>query len=408
MYEIFLNKTQRAFETMMEYQQLQKENPEAAAAFLEGANREGKEGGDNREGINGVEGDVSSKSSNPSQLSNPSQSKQSNHQQQSSKERNSIRDGSATQVDSIIRFSLLRDRKAGMGGIYDDAAGGAGGDEVEDSIFEVKQESSLGVGTTNTSILGSKASQGSVGSNDLSSRMNRVTQLTGLSDPLYVEAVLVVHQYDISLEITIINQTSDTLSNLTLELATLGELKLVERPTPYNLAANGGKLVVTHHVSINSTETGTIFGAIVYDVTGSNALTGNTVILNEIHIDMIDYIQPAICDDTSFRNMWQAFEWDTKVSISAESSLNDFLSHILNITNMHCLTPISSAIDHSCGFLAANLYAKSKFGEDALANLSIQRVQGNPGRIQGFVRIRAETRGVADSLHAKILQRMKL
>jgi coatomer subunit beta len=390
--DIFLSKTQHAFATMMEYQQLQKENPEAAAA-LAIANSEAS-----------IHQDSSSKA-----IENGSEKKFATKlTQQQTKERNSIRDGSATQVDSIIRFGLLKDKRSGMGGIYDDigSAGGAGDDEIEDSIFDVKQDSS---NTSSLNINGktSSSTNGTVGSNDLNARMNRVVQLTGLSDPLYVEAVLVVHQYDISLEITIVNQTSDTLSNLTLELATLGDLKLVERPTPYNLAASG-KLIVTHHVSINSTETGTIFGAIVYDVTGSNALTGNTVVLNEIHIDMIDYIQPAVCDDASFRSMWQAFEWDTKVSVSAESSLTDFLQHVLNITNMHCLTPISSAIDKSCGFLAANLYAKSKFGEDALANLSIQRVQGNPGRIQGFIRIRAETRGVADSLHAKILQRMKM
>jgi coatomer subunit beta len=394
--DIFLNKTQRAFSTMMEYQQLQKENPEAAAALLASTSASATALGPSNSASASETLEIAAAGAPGAKLT-----------PQQTKERNSIRDGSATQADSLIRFGLLRDRRAGMGGIYDDVAGaGAGGDEeMEDSIFNVHQESSIA--SPGSGLVGSRPGVGSVGSNDLNARMNRVTQLTGLSDPLYVEAVLVVHQYDISLEITIINQTPDTLSNLTLELGTLGELKLVERPTPYNLAANG-KLVVTHHVSINSTETGTIFGAIVYDVTGSNALTGNTVVLNEIHIDMIDYIQPAACDDASFRSMWQSFEWDTKVSVSAESSLADFLSHILNITNMHCLTPISSAIDQSCGFLAANLYAKSKFGEDALANLSIQRVQGNPGRIQGFIRIRAETRGVADSLHAKILQRMKV
>jgi coatomer subunit beta len=41
-------------------------------------------------------------------------------------------------------------------------------------------------------------------------------------------------------------------------------------------------------------------------------------------------------------------------------------------TNMRCLTP-DSALDGDCEFLAANLYAKSVFGEDALANLSIEK-----------------------------------
>jgi len=50
-----------------------------------------------------------------------------------------------------------------------------------------------------------------------------VTQLTGFSDPVYAETYVNVNQYDIVLDILIVNQTSDTLQNLTVELATLGE-----------------------------------------------------------------------------------------------------------------------------------------------------------------------------------------
>lgn len=52
----------------------------------------------------------------------------------------------------------------------------------------------------------------------------QVTQLTGFSDPVYAEAYVHVNQYDIVLDVLIVNQTNDTLQNLTLELATLGSL----------------------------------------------------------------------------------------------------------------------------------------------------------------------------------------
>ena len=51
----------------------------------------------------------------------------------------------------------------------------------------------------------------------------KVAQLTGFSDPVYAEAYVNVNQYDIVLDLLIVNQTSDTLQNVTLELATLGE-----------------------------------------------------------------------------------------------------------------------------------------------------------------------------------------
>ena len=54
--------------------------------------------------------------------------------------------------------------------------------------------------------------------------------MTGLSDPVYSEAYVNVNQYDIVLDVLIVNQTRDTLQNCTLELATLGDLKLVEKP----------------------------------------------------------------------------------------------------------------------------------------------------------------------------------
>jgi len=60
-----------------------------------------------------------------------------------------------------------------------------------------------------------------------------------------------VNQYDIVLDVLVVNQTPDTLQvffsfltilwmiffqSVTLELATLGDLKLVEKPTPLTLA----------------------------------------------------------------------------------------------------------------------------------------------------------------------------
>lgn len=55
---------------------------------------------------------------------------------------------------------------------------------------------------------------------------------------------------------------------------------------------------------------------------------------------------------------------------------------------MQCLTP-DAAMLGDCDFLSANLYARSLFGEDALANLSIEK--GPDGVVMGHVRIRSKT-----------------
>lgn len=74
-------------------------------------------------------------------------------------------------------------------------------------------------------------------------KLNRVLQLTGFSDPVYAEAYVTVHQYDIVLDVTVVNRTNETLQNLCLELATMGDLKLVERPQNYTLAPQKSKAI---------------------------------------------------------------------------------------------------------------------------------------------------------------------
>ncbi len=54
---------------------------------------------------------------------------------------------------------------------------------------------------------------------------------------------MTVHQYDIVLDVTVINRTGDTLQNLCLELATMGDLKLVERPQNYTLGPGATRTV---------------------------------------------------------------------------------------------------------------------------------------------------------------------
>lgn len=51
----------------------------------------------------------------------------------------------------------------------------------------------------------------------------------------------------------------------------------------------------------------------MYEVSGATQDRG-VVVLNDIHIDIVDYIQPAACSDADFRQMWAEFEWENKVS----------------------------------------------------------------------------------------------
>ncbi|RDA89481.1 hypothetical protein CP533_0879 [Ophiocordyceps camponoti-saundersi (nom. inval.)] len=239
-----------------------------------------------------------------------------------------------------------------------------------------------------------RATGGESPTEDLSSKLSRVVQLTGFSDPVYAEAYVKVHQFDIVLDVLLVNQTTETLQNLSVEFATLGDLKVVERPTTQNLGAHDFHNVQCT-IKVSSTDTGVIFGNVVYD--GAHSTDTNVVILNDLHVDIMDYIQPATCTETQFRTMWTEFEWENKVNINSKAqSLRTFLDQLKACTNMNCLTPEAS-LKGDCQFLSANLYARSVFGEDALANLSLEK-EGEDGPITGFVRIRSRSQGLALSL----------
>ncbi|KAL7109621.1 hypothetical protein ACP275_06G185600 [Erythranthe tilingii] len=237
---------------------------------------------------------------------------------------------------------------------------------------------------------------------DDATKLNRIIQLTGFSDPVYAEAYVTVHHYDIVLDVTVINRTKDTLQNLCLELATMGDLKLVERPQNYTLAPESSKQIKAN-IKVSSTETGVIFGNIVYET--SNVFERTVVVLNDIHIDIMDYISPAVCSDAAFRTMWAEFEWENKVAVNTTiTNEREFIDHIIKSTNMRCLTALS-ALEGDCGFLAANLYAKSVFGEDALVNISVEKQVD--GKLNGYIRIRSKTQGIALSLGDKITLKQK-
>ncbi|KAG1823810.1 adaptin N terminal region-domain-containing protein [Suillus subaureus] len=235
---------------------------------------------------------------------------------------------------------------------------------------------------------------------DFISNLSRISQLTGFSDPIYAEAYVKMHGFDIMLDVLLVNQTSNTLQNLCLDFATLGDLKLVERPAVYTIAPHGFQSIKAT-IKVSSTETGVIFGSILWD---GPALAECCVILNDIHIDIMDYIKPAYCSETQFRSMWTEFEWENRVNVSTNmTDPRDYLKHVMKSTNMSCLTP-EGAMSGDCDFLSANMYARSLFGEDALANLSIEKTEAG---IVGHVRIRSKTQGIALSLGDRITMSQK-
>lgn len=260
-----------------------------------------------------------------------------------------------------------------------------------------------------------------------SERLAKVQQMTGLADPVYVEAFLQVHSFDLVLELLMINRTNEVLQNVLVELSTQGDLKLVDRPAGVTLTP-GQQVTVNASIKVSSTETGVIFGYVTYEK--KSAADKECTVLNELHVDILDYIERAWIGELAFRTMWSEFEWENKININTSiTEVGNYLEHIMRNTNMSIVgrslkkgvqpkkqkkgkltndefqemmneaVGIKNLIETS-SFVAVNLYAKSIFGEDALANISIERLA--EGKLTGSVRIRSRTQGIALSLGDRI------
>lgn len=244
--------------------------------------------------------------------------------------------------------------------------------------------------------------------------LSRVVQLTGFSDPIYAETYVQVTRKDIYLDVLLVNQTEETLQSVSVDLNCAGDLKLAEKPPAVTLPPLGFascKAVVR----VTATNHGQIFGCISY-LTGASGQEADSVILAEVKIDVLEYIHPATVSETVFRDLWVLLEWENKISIRiasgterwAGAGLRGFLDSLLLAGHLACITPNAGLESGgTASFLACNLYAKSIFDEEILANMCLELEP--TGAITGHLRLRSKTQGLAiafgDKLNALLHQK---
>lgn len=194
----------------------------------------------------------------------------------------------------------------------------------------------------------------------------QTVQLTGYSDPVYAEAEVRVQPYSIELEVRVKNQTADTLqqarppflltlllllsplSQVSLELAALGDLKVIERAPPASLAPYAER-TVRAALRVASTEHGAIFPSLVYETAGREVV----VPLRELHVDVLAWLRGEPVEEAAFRKMWLQFEWENKLAVHAPAHVSPqrFLARLEAATHLKSLTP-PSALQGPLAFLS--------------------------------------------------------
>ena len=152
------------------------------------------------------------------------------------------------------------------------------------------------------------------------------------------------------MEITVINRTTRTMTDLSVELSVTGSFNIIEKPAKVTLDA-GERKELRAIIKVNSTETGFIFGSVTFSY--SSSAEHVVVNLNEVSVSLMEYIKPADwwarrrgvrrSNEKSFRAMWSAFSWENK--------------HMKIVSDFNK--------DSDSDFMAANLYVRMREGGEA-------------------------------------------
>ena len=103
--------------------------------------------------------------------------------------------------------------------------------------------------------------------------------------------------------------------------------------------------------------------------------------------------------ELEFKKKWAEYEWENKVQVNTTmTDLKQYVDHFADSLNISLMTKLEDSDKQaSNSFLVANFYTKSKFEEDCLLNMSIEKVilSSSETKIQGLIRLRAKTEGMA-------------
>ena len=239
----------------------------------------------------------------------------------------------------------------------------------------------------------------SFGTNREASNKKRrfIEVLSGSEDPLFVESVVNIYTFDLSIEFTIKNKSKNALQNVSLQLFVPKEFSIIEKPPIFTLEPNE-VVHVRSSVKFTKTVNAYIFGQISFNnFKGENSFMH----LSGLFIELLSTYNESI-SDLDFRKNWSDYTWEHNVMIvSRKKKFSECVNELIKGLNMTLVSPKTiELINDEFPFMVANLYAKTKLGENALVNLSVEKSKDN--KIIGTCIIRSKTKDFMTGLGEKI------
>jgi hypothetical protein len=221
--------------------------------------------------------------------------------------------------------------------------------------------------------------------------------LTGTQDPIFVECEVEIFTFDLTIDFYIKNKTKNTLQNVSILLYVPNEFSIIEKPPQFTLNPNE-QTSVRACIKFSKTINAYIYGQVSFsNFKGENSFYN----LSGLFIELMNTFQAEI-SDLQFRKFWNEYTWEHNVMlVSRKKSFKDIINDLCKELKMKLVFPNSvDSINEDDPFLVANLYSKTKLGEDALVNLSVEK--GKDKKILGTCVLRSKTKDFMTSLGEKI------
>jgi coatomer subunit beta len=224
--------------------------------------------------------------------------------------------------------------------------------------------------------------------------LNNVVQLTGLSDPIYVEANVIYNRYEVILDLLLINQTDNYLQNMLFDFGTSQNIRAVSLEMPENMK---GRSALTKKLvfRILNSSNGFINGSVTFkypNESGEYANQNFTLNFSEIKTDVSDFLEIKSFHPEEFKILWKKMEWENVYSIKVLSSFG--LRNVFNMFNK-CVKGTVVDYKENEDILVANISSTTRQNNDIFFNVCMAK---NENFINLECRIRSSKEDIVKSM----------
>lgn len=156
-------------------------------------------------------------------------------------------------------------------------------------------------------------------------------QLSGLGDPLYIEANVVYSKYEMVLDVLVINQTSSYFQDICLDFSFSKNLLMVSKTDPFSLQPNSASTIKAQF-SILESLTSFVTATASFRYPRKEDYGGGPFVqnLDEIRMEVSEFLEKGSVD---FQEHWKNLEWENIYSVTVRRSCDDVLDRMVRKLN---------------------------------------------------------------------------